>query len=71
MRPLDLGAAAGDFAGNVEGAAAAESPVVHTSGAPHGSEAPSEEKPVAAGLEGLGAVEERLNGEDMVEDVVG
>jgi hypothetical protein len=69
MRPLDLGAA-GDFADNVEGAAAADSPVVHTSGAPHGSEAPSGEKLEAAGFAGLEAVEERLNGEDMVGDAV-
>jgi hypothetical protein len=69
-RPL-LVAAAGDLAGSIEGGAAATgSALVHTSGEPHGSEAPSGEKLDVAGFAGLEAVEERLNGEAMVGEVV-
>ena len=70
-RPLDLVAAAGDLAGSIEGGAAATgSALVHTSGEPHGSEAPSGEKLDVAGFAGLETAEERLNGEAMVGEVV-
>jgi hypothetical protein len=70
IKPFDLVAAGFAADVNVADGIAALSVVVHTSAEPHGSEEPSGEKLEAAGFADCEAVEERLNGEEMVGDVV-